>query len=98
MQRLVTIFNFALRLFGKPPMRIFNISCEWDEEAHVWSIVDSDVPGLVGEAATVEALGELLRCRIPELLELNEPPAVVQKMRAERSVTWELTARQRGQT
>ena len=54
-------------------MRKFTVRCEWDEEAHVWYISDSDVPGLIAEAATVEDMNDLLRERVPELLKLNLP-------------------------
>jgi predicted RNase H-like HicB family nuclease len=51
----------------------FTINVQWDDEAHVWYVQDSDVPGLVAEAPTVEALQSLLSVRVPELLELNMP-------------------------
>jgi hypothetical protein len=51
----------------------FNIDVHWDDEAHVWYVEDSNVPGLVAEAPTVEAMESLLRVRVPELLELNMP-------------------------
>lgn len=54
-------------------MRKFTVRCEWDEEAHVWYVADSDVPGLVAEAATVETMNDVLRERVPELLKLNLP-------------------------
>lgn len=51
----------------------FIINVQWDDEAHVWYVEDSNVPGLVAEAPTVEAIQALLRVRVPELLELNMP-------------------------
>lgn len=53
--------------------RVLNIYCEWDEEAGVWYVQHSDVPGLVAEAPTEEALKAILSERIPEMLELNRP-------------------------
>lgn len=53
--------------------RVFQIRCDWDPEAEVWYVSDSDVPGLVAEAATPEDMQRLLQARIPELLELNLP-------------------------
>jgi predicted RNase H-like HicB family nuclease len=53
--------------------RVFTVTCEWDEEAGVWYVIESDVPGLVAEAATREAMAELLQRRVPELIELNMP-------------------------
>ena len=49
----------------------FDVHAEWDEEARVWYVARSDVPGLSAEAATTEALLDKLRILVPELLELN---------------------------
>jgi hypothetical protein len=54
-------------------VRIFKVVCEWDDEAKLWFVADSDVPGLVAEAPSREAMSELLQRRVPELLELNMP-------------------------
>ena len=51
----------------------FTVTYEWDEEAHVWYVSDSNVPGLSGEAPTEAAMEKLLDERIPELLRLNMP-------------------------
>lgn len=48
------------------------IVASWDAEAAVWTAVSKDVPGLVTEGATVEAVIERAKAVIPELLELNE--------------------------
>lgn len=48
------------------------IRAEWDEDARVWVVVDSDVPGLATEAETLEALVEKLKVMVPELLEANQ--------------------------
>lgn len=47
------------------------VNAEWDAEAKVWVATSDDVPGLVTEAGTVEALAEKLSVIIPELLEAN---------------------------
>lgn len=47
------------------------VNAEWDPEARVWVATSDDVPGLITEAETVEALGEKLAVMIPELLEAN---------------------------
>ena len=52
----------------------YEIRVEWDAEAGVWYIEDSNVPGLVGEAPTLEAMMVLLRVRVPEVLEENGCP------------------------
>jgi hypothetical protein len=51
----------------------FTVSCEWDADASVWYVSETDVPGLVAEAPTIEALDALLKDRVPELLQLNMP-------------------------
>ena len=43
----------------------------WDAEAGVWVATSEDVPGLVAEAATWEALRDTVLVRIGELIELN---------------------------
>jgi predicted RNase H-like HicB family nuclease len=52
----------------------FFIRAEWDEEAKVWVATSDDVPGLVTEEDTLEALIEKLKIIIPELLEANGLP------------------------
>jgi hypothetical protein len=49
----------------------FKVTCNWDAEAGVWYVAESNVPGLAAEAPTVEAMVNLLEVRIPELIELN---------------------------
>ena len=52
----------------------YEIFVEWDTEASVWYIEGSNVPGLVGEAKTLESMIALLHVRIPEMLEENGCP------------------------
>jgi len=47
------------------------VSATWDAEACVWVAESDDVPGLVTEAADIEALVARLEVLIPELLEAN---------------------------
>jgi predicted RNase H-like HicB family nuclease len=47
------------------------VHAEWDAEAKVWVASSDDVPGLITEAPTVEALTEKLAVIIPELLDAN---------------------------
>ena len=47
------------------------VCAEWDEEAAVWVATWDDVPGLVTEAETLEALNTKLRSMVPELLDAN---------------------------
>lgn len=44
------------------------VRAEWDDEAKVWVADSANLPGLVTEADTVEALREKLRIMVPELL------------------------------
>lgn len=50
----------------------------WDSEACVWVAESDDVPGLVLESGSFDALVERLRFAVPELLELNGRTAPVQ--------------------
>ena len=47
------------------------INAKWDGEAGVWVATSDDVPGLVTESKTFEALLKKLRTMVPELLALN---------------------------
>jgi len=51
--------------------RALVIVATWDPEARVYVATSEDVPGLVAEAETVEALIEALRTIVPELLREN---------------------------
>ena len=43
----------------------------WDEEAAVWIATSDDVPGLVLESGSFDALVERVKLAVPELLKLN---------------------------
>lgn len=43
----------------------------WDNEANVWIATSDDVPGLVLESGSFDALLERTRIAVPELLSLN---------------------------
>ncbi|MDE7477857.1 MAG: DUF1902 domain-containing protein [Lachnospiraceae bacterium] len=47
------------------------INFVWDPEADVWIATSNDIPGLVLESGSFDALLERTRFAIPELLELN---------------------------
>ncbi|HJX11195.1 MAG TPA: DUF1902 domain-containing protein, partial [Candidatus Binatia bacterium] len=49
------------------PTKQITVNAEWDPEAKVWVATSDDVPGLITEAETVEALAEKLSVMIPEL-------------------------------
>jgi hypothetical protein len=50
---------------------IFQVNAFWDADVAVWVATSEDVPGLVTEAESVEALQQKLRHLVPELLVLN---------------------------
>ena len=52
-------------------MKALFVRAEWDDEAEVWIATSDDVPGLVAEADTAEALLSKLRGLIPALLEAH---------------------------
>jgi predicted RNase H-like HicB family nuclease len=45
------------------------VRAAWDDEAKVWYVEDSDVPGLATEADTVDELRQKVLVRIDDLLE-----------------------------
>lgn len=50
---------------------IYKIQFDWDAEAAVWIATSDDVPGLVLESGSIDALVERVRVAVPELLTLN---------------------------
>ena len=54
--------------------KVLFIRAEWDDEADVWVATSDDVPGLVTEADTLEALSAKLCTMVPELLDANGYP------------------------
>lgn len=57
----------------------YRVSAQWDPDALVWVAESEDIPGLVTEASTMEALQNKLRILIPELLSLNGKKSIVNK-------------------
>ena len=53
------------------------IDLTWDNEASVWIATSKDVPGLVLESGSFDALIERVRYAVPELLELNSKPQTI---------------------
>lgn len=47
------------------------VNFTWDSEADVWIANSNDIPGLVLESGSFDALLERTRFAIPELLDLN---------------------------
>lgn len=53
------------------------VHAKWDPEARVFVATSDDVPGLVAEGESLDALMEKLSVLVPELLELNAPGGAV---------------------
>lgn len=49
----------------------YTINFTWDNEASVWVATSNDIPGLVLESGSFDALLERTRFAVPELLSLN---------------------------
>jgi len=49
----------------------YEINLVWDNEAAVWVATSEDIPGLVLESGSLDALIERVRYAVPELLMLN---------------------------
>lgn len=49
----------------------YKVNLKWDSEAFVWIATSDDVPGLVLESGSYDALIERVKIAIPELIELN---------------------------
>lgn len=49
----------------------YMVKLVWDNEAAVWIATSDDIPGLVLESGSLDALIERVRFAAPELLSLN---------------------------
>ena len=56
---------------GKEQTMSYRVNMIWDREAEVWVATSEDVPGLVLESGSFDALLERVKYAIPELKELN---------------------------
>ena len=54
----------------------YKINFSWDDEAGVWIAQSDDIPGLVLEGGSLDALIERVRFAAPELIELNKAPPI----------------------
>ena len=50
----------------------YSVFLTWDEEAAVWIASSDDIPSLVLESGSIDALMERVRFAAPELMELND--------------------------
>ena len=67
-------------------MNEYTVLLNWDEEAQVWYCTSEDIPGLILESGSLDALVERARHAAPELLELmgRDPANASLSFRAER--------------
>jgi len=49
----------------------YTITFSWDDEASVWIAESQDIPGLILESGSFDALVERVKIAVPDLLELN---------------------------
>lgn len=50
----------------------YTVTFTWDNEADVWIATSKDIPGLILESGSFDALLERVRFAIPELLEIDQ--------------------------
>ena len=61
----------VIKIIGRGENMVYNVLLTWDVEASMWVATSDDVPGLVLESNSYDALIEKVKFSIPELLELN---------------------------
>ena len=54
----------------------YRVNFTLDEEASVWIAQSDDIPGLILEGGSLDALFERVRFAAPELIELNKTPTL----------------------
>ena len=60
-------------MFGGVRME-YTVNITWDDEANVWIATSNDIPGLVLEHGSYDALLERIKNAVPELLKMNNLP------------------------
>lgn len=50
----------------------FTVKVTWDAEASVWYVEETDIPSLIGEDESFDAIGEKIKTLAPELFDLNK--------------------------
>jgi hypothetical protein len=53
------------------------VSLTWDNEAYVWLVSSSDVPGLALESGSLDALMERVKFAIPDLLDIKDTDLII---------------------
>ena len=62
-------------------MNEYTIFFNWDDEASVWIAECNDLPGLILESGSFDALVERVKFAVPDLLELSEADHAQVKLR-----------------
>jgi len=52
-------------------MAVWTVHASYDDDARVWYVLNSDIPGLATDAPTIEKLRHRVGEVLPELLEFN---------------------------
>lgn len=52
----------------------YTVNYLWDNEAGIWVATSDDIPGLVLEGGSIDALFERVKYAAPEILSLNGAP------------------------
>lgn len=62
---------YSIKIRKEVKMMEYIIYFNWDDEANVWIATSDDIPGLVLESGSFDALLERTRFAVPELLSLK---------------------------
>ena len=52
-------------------MAVWTVRAVWDDEADVWFVIESDIPALYADAATVDGLAAKAVAMLPDLLDIH---------------------------
>jgi hypothetical protein len=78
-------------------MTVFKVYVRFDDDAQVWYVHDSNVPGLHAESGSLDELRVDVLALIPELLKANGVN-VADRNQGHKSVPFDLIAQQRNHT
>ena len=65
-------------------MQEYTVILSWDDEAAVWIAESHELPGLILESGSFDALLERVKTAVPDLLELDDHAQVKLRFKAER--------------
>ena len=65
--------RYTIHVHGKEMFTLeYTVRFDWDADAAVWVATSEDIPGLVLESGSIDALIERVRFAVPELIELDQ--------------------------